>query len=90
MKMILAVMPTNISERVSKELLEAEYRVTKFASTSGFLTGGITTLMVGVGSDKVEVCLGLIRKLIPRAEPTDAAHARVTIYVLNLKDFATV
>ena len=90
MKMILAVMPTNISDYVSKELLEAEYRVTKFASTSGFLTGGITTLMVGVETNKVDVCLGLIRDLIPPEEPTDAAHARVTIYVLNLKDFSRV
>ena len=44
MKMILAIMPTSLSEVVSAELLEAEYRVTKFASTSGFLSGGTTTI----------------------------------------------
>ena len=35
MKMILAIMPTNLSDDVSKALLDDEYRVTKFASTTG-------------------------------------------------------
>jgi uncharacterized protein YaaQ len=90
MKMILATMPTSTSEIVSKELLNSEFRVTKFASTSDLLTGGITTLMVGVESDKVDSCLNLIKKNIPPDEPSDSAHARVTIYVLNLKDFTRV
>jgi CPA1 family monovalent cation:H+ antiporter len=90
MKMILAIMPTNLSDEVSKALLDDEYRVTKFASTAGILTGGITTLMVGVDSDKVSNCLDIIRDQIPPAEQTDSAHARVTIYVLKLKDFAQV
>lgn len=90
MKMILAVMPTHLSELVSKKLLSDEFRVTRFASTSGLLTGGITTLMLGVEKEKVETCLELIRGQIPPGEPTDAAHARVTIYVLNLKEFSRI
>jgi uncharacterized protein YaaQ len=90
MKMILAVMPTNISEIVSNRLLDAGYRVTKFASTAGLLTGGITTLMVGVESDSIEPCLDLIRDHIPPGEATEPTQARVTIYVLNLKDFVRV
>ncbi len=90
MKMILAVMPTNLSDEVSKALLEDEYRVTKFASTAGILTGGITTLMVGVDSENVSNCLDLIREQIPPAEQIDSSHARVTIYVLKLKDFIQV
>ena len=90
MKMILAVMPTNLSEEVSKSLLDNDYRVTKFAATGGALTGGITTLMVVVKSERVSGCLGLIREQVPPAEKTDSAHARVTIYVLKIKDFAKV
>ena len=90
MKMILAVMPTNLSDDVSKALLDDEYRVTKFASTTGILTGGITTLMIGIDAEKVPDCLDLIRDQIPPAEQTDSAHARVTIYVLKIKDFAQV
>jgi uncharacterized protein YaaQ len=90
MKMILAVMPTNLSEIVSKALLDAGYRVTKLASTSGLLSGGITTLMVGVDSDQVQLCLEIIRGQTEPAESTDSAHPRVTIYVLKVKDFVRV
>ncbi|HDD62126.1 MAG: hypothetical protein DRI65_13095 [Chloroflexota bacterium] len=90
MKMILAIMPTSISEPVSTKLLEADYRVTKFASTAGFLSGGTTTLMVVADANKVENALEIIRNHIPTAAPTDIAHARVTIYVMPAKDFERV
>ena len=90
MKMILAVMPTNLSDDISKVLLSEDYRVTKFASTSGLLTGGNTALMVGIENDKVSECLDLIRSQVSPADQTDPAHARVTIYVLKIKDFAQV
>ena len=90
MKMILAIMPTSISEQASKVLLDSAFRVTKFASTAGFFAGGTTTLMVGVDDDKVEAGLVLIRDQIPASKETDPAHARVTIYVLNVKDFDRV
>jgi uncharacterized protein YaaQ len=90
MKMILAIMPTNLSEQVSQCLLDESYRVTKFASTAGLLSGGITTLMIIAASEKIAGALDLIRAQIPPAEPTDAAHARVTIYVLNVKHFEKV
>ena len=90
MKMILAIMPNNLSDVVSTILLESDFRVTKFASTAGLFADGTTTLMVGVDNDNVETGLEIIRGQIPPASPTDAAHARVTIYVLKVKDFARV
>ena len=90
MKMILAIMPTNLSDLVSSILLGAEYRVTKFASTAGLLSGGITTLMIVVDNTKVDKVLEVIREQVPESEPTDSAHARVTIYVLPAKDFERV
>ena len=90
MKMILAVMPTHLSDQVSSELLKAEYRVTKFASTAGFLSGGTTTFMVVAEAQKIDAALVLIKKAIPPIAPTDSAHARVTIYVMAVKDFVRV
>jgi len=46
--------------------------------------------MVGVDSERVETCLNIIREEIPAEELTDLAHARLTIYVLNLKEFSRV
>jgi uncharacterized protein YaaQ len=90
MKMVLAIMPNQISEDVSKTLLDSGFRVTKFASTGGLFAGGTTTLMIGADDKKVEECLSLIRDRVPPADPTDSAHARVTIYVLKVKDFARI
>ena len=90
MKLILAVMPTSLSDDVSKELLDKDFRVTKFADTAGLLTGGTTTLMVGLQASRLEDCLDLIRAQIPPLEDPDPDQARVTIYVLNIRDFAKV
>ena len=90
MKMILSILPTNLSDLASKELLESGYRVTKFDSTASLLSGGTTTLMIGVDDLKVEEALEIIRQQVPPTEKTDPAHARVTIYVLNVKDFDRV
>jgi uncharacterized protein YaaQ len=90
MKMILAIMPTGLNEQISKALLDSQYRVTKFASTAGFLVGGTTTLMIGLSEDKVEDGLALIREQIPASEEINSAHARVTIYVLDVIDFDRV
>jgi len=90
MKMILAIMPTNLSEEISKILLDESYRVTKFASTAGIFSVGITTLMIITASEKVSRALELIREQVPPADPANDTHSRVTIYVLNVKDFQKV
>jgi uncharacterized protein YaaQ len=90
MKMVLSILPTNLSDLVSKELLDSGYRVTKFASTASLLSGGTTTLMIGVDDLKVEEVLEIIRLQVPPSEKTSPAHSRVTIYVLDIKDFDRV
>lgn len=90
MKMILAVMPTNLSEDISAHLLEDDFRVTKFASTAGLLSGGTTTLMVVAQAVKIEKALQIIRSNVPSLDAEESNPARVTIYVLNVKDFERV
>ena len=90
MKMILAIMPTNLSEQVSETLIAESYRVTKFASTAGILTEGTTTLMIITANEKIPTALDLIRAQIPPLESTEETSPRVTIFVLNVKDFEKV
>jgi uncharacterized protein YaaQ len=85
MKMILAILDDSFTGEVSRCLLDANFRVTQLATTSGFLRGGATTLMVGVEDELVENALEIIRdqvQMIPEAEDILA-----TIYVLNIKTF---
>jgi uncharacterized protein YaaQ len=90
MKMILAVMPTGLSDQISQTLIRSEFRVTKFASTASLFSGGTTTLMVVENAARVENALELIRANIPPEEDAKDAPPRVTIYVLKVKDFERV
>jgi hypothetical protein len=46
--------------------------------------------MIVMDDAKVNSGLDLIREHIPAGEAADPAHARVTIYVLDVKDFDRV
>lgn len=90
MKMILAVMPTGLSDQISQALINSEYRVTKFASTASLFSGGTTTLMLVAAADQVENALDIIRTNVPPQEDDKDSLPRVTIYVLKVKDFESV
>ena len=85
MKMIVAIIENNLSEKVSKALIADGFRLTRLASTGGFLREGATTLMVGVDDDALETALGIIREQTPSTGETGKIHA--TIYVINVTDF---
>ena len=86
MKMIIAIVKDSETDKISQSLLSAKFRVTKLATTGGFLREGATTLMVGVEDDKVEDALSVIRSQI-KPNPEDS---QATLYVLNVKNFSRV
>jgi len=88
MKMIMAIVENHFSDATSSALVGENLRVTRLASTGGFLREGATTLMVGVEDDQLEIALQLIRDQIPLSDDPDNIQA--TIYVLNIKDFRRV
>lgn len=88
MKMIMAIMEDHFSDKASSALLQANFRVTRLASTGGFMREGSTTLMIGVDNEQLEAALELIREQIPLSEDPD--KVQVTIYVLNVKDYRRV
>ena len=62
MKMIMAIVENHFSDATSGALIGANFRVTRLASTGGFLREGATTLMVGVEDDQLEKALQLITR----------------------------
>jgi uncharacterized protein YaaQ len=87
MKMIVAIIENDKIEQVSQALLVKDYRVTRLASTGGFLREGSTTLMVGVEDALVEEALQVIRD---QYEPISTGPIQATLYVLNVKSFDRV
>src|SRR4051794_2849096 len=62
MKLIIAIIQDKDSNRLSGELVKANFRATKLASTGGFLRAGNTTFMIGIDDSQVEAVMSVINK----------------------------
>jgi len=86
--MMIVVLADDDAEAVLKALLEAEFRVTRLASTGGFFRKGNTTLMIGTDDERVDRALEVIRHTTQT--PGKEEDRRATVFVLNLADFKQV
>ena len=87
MKMIILIAKDNDADLITQTLTSAEYRVTRVASTGGFLRSGVVTLLLGVDDDRVDSAIGLIREKI---SPTASGEKRVTLFVVPVERFEQV
>ncbi|MEW8956160.1 cyclic-di-AMP receptor [Clostridium sp.] len=60
MKLIIAIVQDDDAADLIDVLTEASHRVTKLATTGGFLKSGNTTLMIGVEEEKVDNVISII------------------------------
>jgi uncharacterized protein YaaQ len=80
MKLILAVVRDIDTESILSTLLPLGYRITRLASTGGFLRRGSTTLMIGVDEGYENEVIDLLKHAV--GEPDPDQH-RLTIFVLD-------
>lgn len=85
MKLIMAVLRDEVTEAITQSLITSGFRVTRIASTGGFLRRGSTTLMIGVDNGQVEQAIEVMRRHCPT--PTDTSQKYVTLFVLNVAHF---
>jgi uncharacterized protein YaaQ len=88
MKLIVAIVRDEDASRLSDGLVAAEYRVTRIATTGGFMKRGNTTLLVGVEDQAVDQAIeNMKRTLGPRPAGADR---RATVFVLDASKFEQV
>ena len=63
MKLIVAIVQDEDATRLIGNLMSDGFRVTKLATTGGFLRSGNTTLLVGVEDDKLQTAMDIIEKV---------------------------
>ncbi|HHZ14420.1 MAG: cyclic-di-AMP receptor [Caldicoprobacterales bacterium] len=63
MKLIIAVVQDEDSQKLISKLMKAGYGVTKLATTGGFLRAGNTTLLIGVDNERLENAMGIIENV---------------------------
>lgn len=88
MKLIIAIIRDNDNESVSQGLISAGFRVTRVASTGGFLRRGNTTIMLGVADEKVDQAIEVIRSTT--AAPIEPGMKRATLFVLDIHHYEQV
>ena len=66
MKLVLAIVQDDDALDLIEELNDKGFRVTKLATTGGFLKSGNTTLMIGVEIDKVDIVINISEEVCKR------------------------
>ena len=66
MKLVLAIVQDDDAIDIIEELTDKYYRVTKLATTGGFLKSGNTTLMIGVEEKEVKNLINVIEDVCKR------------------------
>ena len=85
MKMIIAIVNDEDSEKVIHSLTNASFRVTTIASTGGFLRRGLATLLCALEDEKLPQALDTIRACFP--PPEDPSVTRCRLFVLNVAQY---
>lgn len=62
MKLIVCIVQDQDSGNLIEDLTEKDFRVTKLASTGGFLRAGNTTLLIGLEDELVDEALEIIKE----------------------------
>jgi uncharacterized protein YaaQ len=88
MKLIIAIIRDKDCDQVSQSLIQEEFRVTRIASTGGFLRRGMTTLMIGVEDEKVDQAIHLVGDNCASAANQNERCA--TLFVLKVDQFIQV
>jgi uncharacterized protein YaaQ len=87
MKMIIVIIKDSDAEPVTQALTTNDFRVTRIASTGGFLRSGVVTLLIGVDDERVEAGIQVIRDLLGKS---DSSESRATLFVVPVQRFEQV
>ncbi len=88
MKLMIIIVRDTDSEGVSQELVKNNYRITRMASTGGFLRRGNSTLLVGVEDTQVQPVMDLLQHA---CRPPDADNQyRATVFVVDMPYYAKI
>jgi uncharacterized protein YaaQ len=88
MKLIVAIVHHTDGEDILHALTEAGFRVTRIASSGGFLRRGNATLLVGAQADQVAQAVQIIREY--STPPVDPGLKRAAVFVLKVDTYEQI
>jgi uncharacterized protein YaaQ len=87
MKMIIVIVKDHNADPVTQALTAENFRVTRVASTGGFLRAGVATLLIGVEDADVDAALRVMRANLGEGKP---GEKRATVFVVPVEKFEQV
>jgi uncharacterized protein YaaQ len=87
MKMIIVIVKDADADSVTLALTGKNFRVTRIASTGGFLRNGMVTLLIGAEEDQVEAGVQVIRDQI---RGFGSEESQATLFVVPVQRFEKV
>ena len=87
MKLIITIIRDTDDGTVINQLVGRGYRVTRVASTGGFLRRGNVTLLIGADANQVQEVIDLLGEA---CSPAEAGQRRATVFVVDAQDFVQV
>lgn len=87
MKMIIVIVKDADADPVTQALTTNEFRVTRIASTGGFLRSGVVTLLIGVEDERVDAGIQVVRDQLGES---NSQESRATLFVVPVQRFEQV
>ncbi len=87
MKLLIVILRDGDAGAVTENLVARGYRVTRIASTGGFLRRGNVTLLIGAEAEEVDEVISLLRQTCASPEP---GEHRATVFVVDASHFEQV
>lgn len=86
MKMIIIIIKDNDADTLTQALTAGSFRVTRIASTGGFMRSGVVTMLLGVEDTQVDAAIEVVRNALP----SKGDVKRATLFVVPVQHFEQV
>jgi uncharacterized protein YaaQ len=86
MKMIIVIVQDNDADTLTRAFTAGNFRVTRVASTGGFMRSGVVTMLLGVEEPQVDAAIKVVREALP----SSGDKKRATLFVVPVQHFEQV
>jgi uncharacterized protein YaaQ len=86
MKMIIVIVQDNDADTLTRAFTAANFRVTRIASTGGFMRSGVVSMLLGVDDTQVDEAIQVMRSALP----SEVDKKRATLFVVPVHHFEQV
>ncbi len=85
MKLIIVIIKDHDADALTQALTEGDYRITRIASTGGFLRSGVVTILLGVEDNQVDSAIQLMRQKLGTS-----TEKKATLFVVPVQHFEQI